>query len=167
MYRGINELKRGHQPRSNLVKDENGDLLADSHNILSRWKYFSQLLNLHRVSDVRQKEIHKAELLVPDHSSFEVDIAVTKLKSCKSPGSAQILAELIHQVVKHYGLRSTSSLFVFGIRKNCLICGKSLLFYQFTRRAIKLTVVIIMGYHCCQLPLLRLSPYVEEITGDH
>jgi hypothetical protein len=34
------------------VKDENGDLLADSHNISNRWKnYFSQLLNVH-VSDV-------------------------------------------------------------------------------------------------------------------
>jgi hypothetical protein len=37
MYRGINGFKRGTQSRSNLVKDENGDLLADSH-ILSRWK---------------------------------------------------------------------------------------------------------------------------------
>jgi hypothetical protein len=33
VYKGINEFKRGYQPRSNLVKDENGDLLADSHNI--------------------------------------------------------------------------------------------------------------------------------------
>jgi hypothetical protein len=31
-YRGINEFKRGYQPRINLVKDENGDLLADSNN---------------------------------------------------------------------------------------------------------------------------------------
>jgi hypothetical protein len=38
VYRGINEFKRGYQPQSNLVKDENGDLLADSHNILNRWK---------------------------------------------------------------------------------------------------------------------------------
>jgi hypothetical protein len=28
LYRGINLFKRGYQPRSNLVKDENGDLLA-------------------------------------------------------------------------------------------------------------------------------------------
>jgi hypothetical protein len=43
MYRGINEFKRCYQPRSNLVKDENGDLFADSHNILNRSKnYFSQ-----------------------------------------------------------------------------------------------------------------------------
>jgi hypothetical protein len=37
LYRGINEFKRGYQPRSNLVKDENVDL-ADSHNILNRSK---------------------------------------------------------------------------------------------------------------------------------
>jgi hypothetical protein len=37
LFRGINECKRGYQPRSNLVKDENGDLPADSHNILNRW----------------------------------------------------------------------------------------------------------------------------------
>jgi hypothetical protein len=30
LYRGINEFKRGYQPRSNLVKDENGDLLVDN-----------------------------------------------------------------------------------------------------------------------------------------
>jgi hypothetical protein len=41
------------------VKDENGDLLADSNNILNRCNnYFSQLLNVHRVSDVRQIEIY-------------------------------------------------------------------------------------------------------------
>jgi hypothetical protein len=34
MYRGINQFKRGYQPRSNLAKDENGDLLADSRILL-------------------------------------------------------------------------------------------------------------------------------------
>jgi hypothetical protein len=33
LYRGINEFKRGCHPRNNLLKDENGDPLADSHNI--------------------------------------------------------------------------------------------------------------------------------------
>jgi hypothetical protein len=37
LYEEINEFKRGYQPKNNLVKDENGDLLADSHNILNRW----------------------------------------------------------------------------------------------------------------------------------
>jgi hypothetical protein len=43
LYRGVNEFKKGYQPRSNLLKDENGDRLADFHNILNIWKkYFSQ-----------------------------------------------------------------------------------------------------------------------------
>jgi hypothetical protein len=53
------------------VKDENVDLHADSHNILNRWKKsFYQLLNVHRVSDDRQIETHRAEPLVPDHILF-------------------------------------------------------------------------------------------------
>jgi hypothetical protein len=44
------------------VKDDNGDMLADSHSILNRWKNcFSQLFNVHNVSDVRQIEVHTAE----------------------------------------------------------------------------------------------------------
>jgi hypothetical protein len=41
LYRGMNELKKCYQPKTNLVKDENGNLLADSHNILNRWKTIS------------------------------------------------------------------------------------------------------------------------------
>jgi hypothetical protein len=79
-------------PRNNLVKDENGDLLADSHNILNRWKnYFSQLLNVHNVSDVRQTEVLMAEP-VPGSSHLEVEIAIAKFKKYKLPGSDQIPA---------------------------------------------------------------------------
>jgi hypothetical protein len=61
LYREINEFKKGYQPRTNLVWDENGDLFADSYNILNRQKnYFSQLLNLEWVRDIRQIEIHTA-----------------------------------------------------------------------------------------------------------
>jgi hypothetical protein len=60
------------------VKDENGDLLADSHNILNRWKdYVSQLLNMH---SVRQIEIHTAEQLVHGLRPSEVEIAIAKSK---------------------------------------------------------------------------------------
>jgi hypothetical protein len=78
------------------VKVENGDLLADSHNILNRWKnYFSQLMYVHNVSDVGQIEVHMTEPLVPGPSHLEVQIALAKLKKYKSPGSHQITAELI------------------------------------------------------------------------
>jgi hypothetical protein len=93
LYRGINEFKKGYKPINNLVKDENGDLLADSHNILNGWKdCFSQLLNARNVSDVRQIEVHRAEPLVPRPSGHELEIAIGKLKSL---GSDQILEKLI------------------------------------------------------------------------
>jgi hypothetical protein len=77
------------------VKDENGDLLADFH-ILNRWKkYFSKLLNAQRVSDGKHIEIYTAEPVVPDSSPFEVEIAIAKLKSYKSPSSDKIPEELI------------------------------------------------------------------------
>jgi hypothetical protein len=69
------------------VKDGNSDLLADSHNILNRQKNYSQLLNVHRVSDVRQIEIHTAELLVPDPSPSGVEIAIVKLKGYELTGN--------------------------------------------------------------------------------
>ena len=55
--------------------------------ILARWRnHFSQLLNVHGVNDVRQTEVHTAEPLVPEPSSFEVELANEKLKSHKSQG---------------------------------------------------------------------------------
>ena len=96
LYRGINDFKKGYQPRCNIVKDEKGDLVADSHSIVDRWrKYFSQLLNVHGVKDVGRVEIPTAESLVPEPSAFEVELAIDKLKSHKSPGIDEIKAELI------------------------------------------------------------------------
>jgi hypothetical protein len=85
----------GYQTRSNLVKDKNGDLLADSHNILNWKNYFSQLLNVHRVGDVRQTEIYTAEPSVPRPNYLEAETAIAKWKKYKLPGSDQILPELI------------------------------------------------------------------------
>ena len=70
LYRGINDFKKGYQPRTIIVKDEK-DLVADPHSIMARWRnYFSQLLNVHGVNDVRQAEIDTAEPLVPVRLSW-------------------------------------------------------------------------------------------------
>jgi hypothetical protein len=88
-------------------------------------------LNVHRVSDVRQIEIHTAEPLVR-----EVEIAIAKLKGYKFPGSDQIPAKLtqaegeILRSVIHKLINS-----IYKILSNIL--------------------------------LSRLSPYIDEITGDH
>jgi hypothetical protein len=36
LYRGINEFKKGYKPRISIIKNENGNLLADPHCILNR-----------------------------------------------------------------------------------------------------------------------------------
>jgi hypothetical protein len=41
LYRGINNFKKGYQPRTEVVKDEKGDTVADSHSILARWRNHS------------------------------------------------------------------------------------------------------------------------------
>jgi len=89
-------LKKSYQLRINIVKDEKGDLVTDCHSILARWMHhFSQLFNVHGVSDVRQTDIHTAEQLVADASACEVEMATEKLQRHKSPGIDQIPAELI------------------------------------------------------------------------
>ena len=81
LYRGVNDFKKGYHPRTTTVKDEKGDLVADSHSIMARWRnYFSQLLNVHEVKNVRQAEIHTVEPLVPEPSAFEFELAIEKLK---------------------------------------------------------------------------------------
>jgi hypothetical protein len=96
LYRGINGFKSGYQPRTNVVKDAKGDLVADSHGILARRRiHFCQLFNILGVNDVRQTEVHMAEPLVPETSAFEVEMAIEKLKRHKSPGIDQSPAELI------------------------------------------------------------------------
>ena len=70
LYRSISDFKKGYQPRCNIVNDEKGDLVANSHGIVARWwNYFSQLFNVHGVKDVGQAEKHTAEPLVPEPSA--------------------------------------------------------------------------------------------------
>jgi hypothetical protein len=139
------------------VKDENGDLLADSDIFFNRQKNcYSQLLSV----CIRQIELHTAE-------PSEVEIAIVNLKKCKLPGSDQIPAELI-QAGGETILRFTNPLILYGLRKNCLISGRSLLFYQSTKWMIKLTAQLSSSYRIVSSIILsRLNPYVCEVTGDH
>ena len=96
MVRDIIDFKKGYEPSTNIVKDDTGDLVADSHSILARWRnYITQLLNVHGVNDVRQTAIHTAESLVPKTSASEVELAIEKLKTHKSPGIDLIPAGMI------------------------------------------------------------------------
>jgi hypothetical protein len=169
-------LKRGYQPRTNVVKDEKGDLVADSHSILARWRnHFSQLLNIHRVNDVRQTEVHMEEPLVSEPSAFEVEMAIEKLKSHKSPGIDQIPAELI----KAWGRIIPSEIHKHFIS----IWNKEELPEEWKESVIvpiykKGDKTVCSNYRgISHLPttykilsnilLSKLTPYAEEIIGDH
>ena len=152
LYRGISHFKKGYRPRTDIVKDEKGDLVADSHSILSTWrKYFSQILNVHGVNDVRQRDIlvHTAEPLVPEPSASEVELDIEKLKSHKSPGIGQIPAQMIKVggTTMHYEIHN-----IIYIWNKEELGGewRSRSLYLPIRRAIKQILVIIGAYQFCQ-----------------
>ena len=119
-------LRRGYQPRCNIVKDEKADLVADSHSIVDRWrKYFSQLFNVHGLKDVGQVEISTADPLVPEPSAFEVELAIDKLKNHKSPGIDEIPAELIKARGGTICLEIHKLITSIWTRRNCLKSGRS------------------------------------------
>ena len=66
----------GYHLRTNTVKNEKGDVVANPDRGLVMWmNNFSELLNAPGVDGVRQNEINTAEPLVPDHSAFEFVMA--------------------------------------------------------------------------------------------
>jgi len=80
-------------------------LVAECKSIVARWRnYFFQILSVHGVNDVRQREIQTAEPLAPEPRAFEFDLTIEEMKNHKSPGIGQIAAELIQ-----VGSRKTSS----------------------------------------------------------
>jgi hypothetical protein len=176
LYRGIDECNSGYQPRNNLVKDENGELLSDSHNVLNRYKnYFSLLLNVQDVSDVRQIEIHIIEPLVLGPRILEFEIAIAEFEKYKSAGNDQIPAELIQ--------RGGETLVSVIHKLINFIWNKEELPDQWKE---SITVPLhkkgdktdCNNYHGTSLPstsykvssnilLSRLSSYIDEIIRDH
>jgi hypothetical protein len=61
LYRGINEFKKGYQPRISIIKDENGNLLAIPQSVLNRQKnFFNQVLNVRDPAD-SPRELHHTQ----------------------------------------------------------------------------------------------------------
>jgi hypothetical protein len=89
---------------------------------------------------------------VPEPSLVEVEIAIGKLKSCKSPGTDQIPAELIKAGGETLHSEIHRLFVVYGIRRNCHSSGRNLLLYQFIKRAIRLIVINIEESPSYQLP---------------
>ena len=175
MCRGICDFKKGYQCKTKIIKNENSDLVADSLSILAWWKnHFSQLLSIHEVNDVRQTDIHTAELLVPEPRALEVELAIEKPNSHKSPGTDQIPVNLIKSEGRtvHYEIYKLISIW----NKDELpeewkeliiapICKKDNKTDRSNYSGISLlptTYKILTN-----ILLSRLTPYAEEIIGGH
>jgi len=85
------------------------------------------------------------------------------------------IVEWLRQRIEQYAPRSINLLILFEIRKNCLRSGRSRLLYLSIRRVTKHTVVNYRGTSLLpttykilsNILLSRLTPYAEEIIGDH
>jgi hypothetical protein len=86
--------------------------------------------------------IQTAEPFVPEPSICGVEVT-GKLKRSELPG-ADLIQEGGETVHSEIHLLSRS-----GTKKNFLTSGRNQL-YLFTKRLIKLSVVIFRAYHCCQ-----------------
>jgi hypothetical protein len=168
LYRGINEFKKGYQLRINIIKDENGNLLAYPHSVLNRWKnFFNKVLNVHGVHDVRQMDTHTAEPLVLEPSLVKVEIAIGKLKSYKSRGIDQISIELMKA--------GGETLYSEIHRLICSIWNTEELPQQWKEsiivpihgRVIILTVIIIEESTSYQLPTKFYIRQILEKIGDY
>ena len=83
-----------------------------------KWgNYFSQLLNIHGVNDVRQIELHTAEPLEPEPSAFEVELAIKKLKSHNHQVLIKSQQNLLRQEVGQFALRSKLIIFIWNKEK--------------------------------------------------
>ena len=176
LYMGINDFQKVYQPRNNIVKKEKGALVTDFQIILVMSKtYFSHLLNVQGVSDVRQTEIHTTEPLVPEPSAIEFEMAFEKLKGHKSPGRNQIPTELI---------KAGSGTICTEIHKLTISIWNKEELPEEWKQSIIVPIYKIDDKTDCSnyrgvslfsttckilfnILLSRLTPYAEEIIGDH
>jgi len=176
LYRGISDFKKGYQPRCDRVNVKKGDLVADSHVIVARWRnYFSQLFNVHGVKGVGQAEIHTAEPPVPEPSASEFELAIDNLKSHKSPGIDQIPAELIKVGCRTIYLEIHK--LIISIWKKEILSEewKESIIVPIHKKGDKTdcnnyrgTSLLPTTYKTLSNILLsRLIPYAKEIIGDH
>ena len=146
------------------MKDDKGDFVADSHNILARWmNYFSQLLNIHGVNDVRKTEIHTPEPLVLGPGASEVEVATEKLQNHKSPGNDQISAELIKAGGKTVCFEIQKLIIYIWNKEKMPEVWKETIIAPIYNKGDKQTVVIIGAYHFCQLSTKSYPTYCSQV----
>jgi len=82
LYKKVNSLRKGYQPRLGKIINERGDLQADPTKIVDVWKsYFDKLLNVHNGERTDEFEIHTAEPWIPESNVIEIEMSVKGIEN--------------------------------------------------------------------------------------
>ena len=149
-------------------------MVTDSHSVLACCDHFSQLLNVHGVSDVRRTEMHIAERLVPESSAFE-EMAIEKQKRRKSPDIDQFSADLIEAGCRTFRFEFHKSLNSIWNKEELPEEWKESIILSTYKKGDKtdcsnyrgLSLLLTTYKIVSNILLSRLTPYAEEIIGDH
>jgi len=146
------------------------------NSIVARWRnYFSQLLNVNGVNDVRQTEIHTAEPQVPEPSAFEVRMSIEGLKIHKSPDIDQIPAELIKAGGRTIRCEIHKIIISIWNKEELPEEWKESIILRIYKKGVKtdcsnyrgISLLPTMYKILSSILLSRLTPYAEEIIADH
>ena len=130
---------------------------------------------MHGVKDVGQAEIHTAEPLGPEPSASEVELAIDKLRSHKSPGIDQIPAVLIKAGGRTIYLEIHKLIISIWKKEKLPEEWKESIIVPSHKKGDKRDCNNYGGISILQttynilstIMLSRLIPYAKEIIGDH
>ncbi|PSN38267.1 hypothetical protein C0J52_16903 [Blattella germanica] len=143
--------------------------INDLESILNRWgNYFNQLLYVHGEEEIEENNLQTAEVSVEETSAIEVEMAIEKLKMYKATemikSGGEKLKEKIHRLLSLIWKQEALSnewkesiiipIYKKGDKTDCnKYRGISLLSTSY-----KILTNLLVS---------RLTPYIDEIIGDH
>ena len=176
LYQGIRIERKGFQARTNIIRNGNGDMIADSRSILDRWKnYFDQLLNVHAEQDIEDDDLQTAEILVTEPSVLEVEMAIDKLKMYKASGPDGIPAELIKSGGEKLIEKIHRLLSIIWVKEALPNEWKESIIVPIYKKGDKTDCNNYRGISLLStsykiltnILVSRLTPYIDDIIGDH
>lgn len=94
LFKKVRTLSRSFQPRYLPIRDENGERLSTKSEVLERWRqYCKQLMASEEGSE--RVVLPNPEAHEPPIMKSEIEAALQKLKNGKTPGSDNIVAEML------------------------------------------------------------------------
>jgi hypothetical protein len=132
-------------------------------------------LNVQGPGGIRQTEIHTAEPFVPEPSAAEFEVAIRKIKRYKAPGSDQIPTELIQAGGETLHSEIHKLIMLIWNKEELLHQWKESIVVPIHKKGDKTDCSNYRGISflstsykvLSNILLSRLTPYADEIIGDH